>query len=171
MIIYSDFQCPFCGQFARDTLPALEKRYVDTGKVQLVFRHEPLENHRFAMNAAEIAECAGDQGQFWQMHDLLFQHQKELDEVGLGQRVQELHLDSARVSACKGTKVRERIEVDALSGKALGLRGTPMFVIGRTLSSGTVHVTKIESGARPLEAFVGIIDGLLAGGADTGRTR
>ncbi|MGH7634592.1 MAG: DsbA family protein, partial [Gemmatimonadaceae bacterium] len=66
IIEYSDFQCPFCGKFARETLPGFEKKYVSTGKAKIVFRHVPLEQaHPFALGAAVAAECAEQQGRFW----------------------------------------------------------------------------------------------------------
>ena len=65
MIAFADFQCPFCGRFAREVLPELEKDYLETGQVQLVYRHLPLPNHPLAIPAAQAADCAGQQGQFW----------------------------------------------------------------------------------------------------------
>lgn len=72
MIVYSDFECPFCGRFAREILPELERRYVATGEVAFVFHHLPLAFHPLATQAAVSAECAGQQGRFWEAHDLLF---------------------------------------------------------------------------------------------------
>ena len=68
VIEFSDFQCPFCANFARDTLPQLREKYVRTGKVRLAFQHLPLKAHRFAETAARAANCAGRQTKFWQMH-------------------------------------------------------------------------------------------------------
>src|SRR5262245_41540414 len=66
IVEYSDFQCPFCIAFTRDTLPDLEKLYVDTGKVLFAFQHLPLENlHPSALLAAQFASCASRQGKFW----------------------------------------------------------------------------------------------------------
>ena len=64
MIIYSDFECPFCGRFARETLPTLKTQYVESGQLVLAFRHLALERHRLAIPAATAAECAGRQGHF-----------------------------------------------------------------------------------------------------------
>ena len=83
LIEYADFQCPYCGQFARQILPEIEKRYVSTGKLRVVFRHMPLQEiHPQAVMAAETAECARQQGKFWQVHDALFADQR-LDEASL----------------------------------------------------------------------------------------
>jgi protein-disulfide isomerase len=72
MIAFTDFQCPFCGRFAREVLPQLEHDYIATGRVQFVYRHLPLPIHQYALKAAQAAECARRQDQFWPMHDWLF---------------------------------------------------------------------------------------------------
>ena len=73
MIVVSDFECPFCGRFAREVLPDITRRYVETGRLLLVFDDLPLEGiHPRALRRSMIAECAGRQGHFWDVHDLLF---------------------------------------------------------------------------------------------------
>src|SRR6266849_1457871 len=78
LIEFSDFQCPFCGRYDKDTYPQLLKDYVDTGKVKYVWRDYPLDFHRNAEKAAEAARCAGEQGRFWEMHDRLFANQQTI---------------------------------------------------------------------------------------------
>lgn len=76
IIEFSDFQCPFCESFFMSTYPELKKNYIDTGKVQFAFRHYPLTSiHPNAQKAHEAAECANEQGKFWEYHDKLFQTQ------------------------------------------------------------------------------------------------
>ena len=75
IVEFSDFQCPYCAA-SGPVLTRLFEKY--PGKIRLIFRHFPLPGHIQAMPAAEAAECARDQGKFWEMHDLLFQHQEEL---------------------------------------------------------------------------------------------
>ena len=76
LIVFSDFQCPVCGTFARDVLPVVIEKYVATGKVLLAFSDLPLEAiHPAALKRARIAECAGQQGHFWDTHDRLFANQ------------------------------------------------------------------------------------------------
>src|SRR3990172_2263809 len=79
IILFSDFQCPYCGRFAREVLPEISKSYLDTGRVLLGFWHFPLAIHPKAPKAAEAAECAGVQTQFWPMHDRLFAEPVRLD--------------------------------------------------------------------------------------------
>jgi len=69
MIEFSDYQCPFCGKFVRETMPQIQKGYIDTGKIRYVFMDFPLPMHAQAMKASEAALCAGDQDKFWEMHD------------------------------------------------------------------------------------------------------
>src|SRR5215510_15815847 len=76
LIVYSDFQCPFCARFGKDSLPGIQARYVKTGRVLVAFRQFPLNIHAFARKAAEASLCAGKQGRFWEMHDQLFLHQQ-----------------------------------------------------------------------------------------------
>lgn len=75
MIEFSDYECPFCKRFYDQTLGQIKKEYVDTGKVKLIYRDYPLSFHPGAEPAAQAANCAGDQGKYWQMHDKIFQAQ------------------------------------------------------------------------------------------------
>ena len=86
LVEFSDFQCPFCARFSRDTIPQVQTDYVDTGKIKYVFADFPLETiHPYAFKAAEAAGCAGEQGEFWKMHDHLFANQKALKPEDLSQ--------------------------------------------------------------------------------------
>src|SRR2546428_10389729 len=74
----SDFQCPYCREFAVSTMPVLEREYIEPGKVRFVYINLPLSSvHRNAASAAEVAMCAARQQRFWSMHDLLFRHQDQ----------------------------------------------------------------------------------------------
>jgi protein-disulfide isomerase len=72
IVLFSDFECPFCGKFARETLPELKTQYLDTGRAFLAFRHLPLAIHTNAERAAEVAACAGASGRFWAAHERFF---------------------------------------------------------------------------------------------------
>jgi len=78
LVEFADFQCPFCGQYARDVEPMIRKAFVDTGVVRQVFVNLPLPNHPRALPASAAAACAGNQGKFWEMHDAMFRNQTEL---------------------------------------------------------------------------------------------
>jgi protein-disulfide isomerase len=77
IVEYSDFQCPYCARYSTETYPEIKAQYIDTGKVRYMFRHFPLSFHSEAELAAQAAECAGEQGKFWEMHDTLFANQSE----------------------------------------------------------------------------------------------
>ena len=86
IIEFSDFQCPACAQFTRDTLPRLRQRYVKSGKVLLAFHPLPLQGiHPRAFRASVAAECAARQGRFWPMHDGLFKHSADLTDPSISQ--------------------------------------------------------------------------------------
>ncbi len=76
IIEFSDFECPYCRRFFLETLPQIKKDYIDTNKVRLVFRDFPLTIHSGAEPAAQAADCAGEQGKYWEMHDKIFSEQK-----------------------------------------------------------------------------------------------
>jgi protein-disulfide isomerase len=162
IIEYSDFQCPYCGTVEREALPEIRKRYVDSGKVLLAFRHLPLEGiHPFALNAAQAAECAGREGKFWEMHDRLFARQGQLDDSSLRQSFSALGLGGRRFDDCLAGSTINKIRGEAKDANALAVTGTPTFLFGRTLGDGRVSVAQRLSGALPTVQFEQILDRLL----------
>lgn len=151
---FSDFQCTYCGKFARDTLPRLTAAYVDTGKVRLIYRHYAILGAD-SEGAAEASACAGAQGQFWPYHDRLFAVQGRLafTRKNLLQIAEELRLDLTDFTACLETgRFTPQVRAETRAAMALGLRGTPGFVInGRALV-----------GALPFELFQSVIEEALA---------
>ena len=128
LVEYADFECPFCGR----AFPELQRVLKDLGRrVRFVFRHFPMsEQHPHAESAAEVAEAAGTQGKFWEMHDLLFRRQAALDDGHLLAYVRELGLDAVRVERELEQQVyRARVKDDIESGLRSGVSGTPMFFI------------------------------------------
>ncbi len=148
MIEFSDFECPFCTRFWRDTLPQIEKEYIDTGKVKFVYRDYPLGFHQNAQKAAEAAECADDQGKFWEYHDKLFET-GALSVTSLKQHVVDLGLDTEKFDDCLDSgKYTSEVQKDFQDGQAAGVTGTPAFFI---------NGQKI-TGAQPFSAFKQVID-------------
>lgn len=134
---FGDFQCPPCANLS-NVLARVEKDYGE--KLRVVFREFPLEMHNHAMAAAAVAEAAGLQGRFWEMHDLLYRTQtvwsKEQDVAPVfTSYAQSLTLDLPRFStALAGAELRDRIRLDQERGKSLGVTATPtIFVNGRPL--------------------------------------
>jgi protein-disulfide isomerase len=162
LIEFSDYQCPFCRRYFQTTLPALKTEYIDTGKVRYVFRDFPLDRiHPQARKAAEAAHCAGDQGKYWEMHDLLFQDQQALDLDQLKKYARDLQLDPTAFDTClEQGKYTAEVQQDYDEGVAAGVRGTPGFFLGKTGADDTIRGTLI-TGAQPLSVFRQAIEGLL----------
>jgi protein-disulfide isomerase len=150
VVVWSDFQCPFCGR-VEPTLQQLREQY--GSKVTFVWKNQPLPFHPNAMPAAEAAMAAGEQGKFWQMHDKLFQHQPELSPQLYDRLAKELGLNLDKFHASiEAHKHVAQIQEDMAAGSRVGASGTPTFFInGRKLV-----------GAQPVEAFKQIIDSELA---------
>ena len=128
LVEYGDFECPFCGQ-AHPVVEAVQRRM---GKeMRFVFRHFPLVNaHPHAEAAAEAAEAAGAQHRFWEMHDLLFEHQDALEDGDLLAYAQTVPLDIERFVAEMGAGIHApRVREDFLGGVRSGVNGTPTFFI------------------------------------------
>lgn len=151
VIEFTDYQCPFCGK-VRPTVKQLVADYGD--KVRYVLRDYPLEFHPSAKKAAEAAQCAGDQGKYWEYGDILWSNQKSLDVPDLKRYAGELKLDQKKFDACLDDgKYTAEVDKDQADGSKAGVNGTPTFFInGRVLS-----------GALPLDQFKQIIDAELAG--------
>jgi protein-disulfide isomerase len=172
LVEFTDYQCPFCQRFFATTLRALIAEYVDSGKVRYVLRDNPLDQlHPNARKAAEAAHCAGDQGRYWAMHDVLFSSGGALAPAELATHARVIGLDSAQFDECLASG-RHAVEVQQGidDGAAAGVRGTPSFVIGLTRDGDVVEGTPVR-GAQPIESFRRIIDQALRGRATDVRVR
>jgi protein-disulfide isomerase len=163
LVEVSDFQCPYCGQSARDVMPRIADKFITTGKIEVVYLNLPLQRHPNAFKAAEAAACAGDQQAFWYMHDLLFQHQNELAAEELPKYAQELDLNVADFQKCldsgrHGTAIRKDVRL----AESLGITGTPAFLLGRRLpDSDKIQILDIVNGLPPYEELEKTILALL----------
>ncbi|HVL66869.1 MAG TPA: DsbA family protein [Vicinamibacterales bacterium] len=166
MVVYSDFYCPFCARFAKDTMPEIVKRYVNSGKVLLAFRHLPLEAfHPAAKKAAEFAECGRRQGQFWPIHDILFAVPSAATPLVPSMFEQVPGLNTAGFRECVGGQATAAIEREIRIAQELGVSGTPTFFLGKLNDKRELVVNRRESGAMPIEAFSAALDQLLADGS------
>jgi protein-disulfide isomerase len=133
VVEYGDFECPRCRQAA--SAVKLLLAHFDQ-RVRFVFRHFPLEEtHASALAAAEAAECAGAQGKFWPMHELLFEHQLQLGLARIFDLARSLDLEMARFTAEMNDRAHlQRVREDQRSGEYSGVRATPTFFVnGRIL--------------------------------------
>lgn len=149
IVEWSDFECPFCARFYEQTLPSIEEEYIKTGKVKLVYRDFPLSFHTNAQKAAEAAECAGEQGKYWEMHDMLFAQGVQGGVAGFKQYAKDLGLNTAKFDSCldSGAMAGE-VQKDMADGAAVGIQGTPGFIVNG----------KLVSGAQPFAVFKQVID-------------
>jgi protein-disulfide isomerase len=153
LIEFSDFQCPFCAAYTKEVFPQLRKSYVDGGLLTYAFRHFPLgEMHPLARDAGKAAQCAGQQQQFWPMHDLLFTEQQSLSPADLLSKAARLGLDRERFDDCLA-KAAPILDEDLAEGRKLGVVSTPTFFIGIIERESSIHITGKIRGSQPVEAF------------------
>ncbi len=152
VVLFSDFQCPFCSR-VEPSIAELQKLYA--GKVRVAWKNYPLPFHNNAKPAAEAALAANEQGKFWEMHDILFKNQQALTAADLEKYAKEIGLDMTKFKAAIDShKFAAQIEADTKQGSALGVQGTPAaFVNGQ-----------LVSGAQPVDAFKKIVEAELKGG-------
>jgi len=162
IIEFSDFQCPFCSRFYSQTLPLLEENYIDTGKVKLVFKDLPLDRLHPNARATHIAaECANEQGKFWEYHDILFEKQPQWQSLSpsnldstLTNFAAGLGMQSTEFQACmESQEIADEVNDDTLEAASYGTTGTPTFFIGNEKDGFTKLV-----GAQPFAAFKTMID-------------
>jgi len=155
---FSDFGCPFCGMFARETYPGLHEEFVATGKVRWTYVPFVMGMFPNGAESARAAECAAEQDKFWEMHDLLYENQNEWKasrnpERPYNRYAAELDLDAERFASCyRADRGGARTRINNRAANALRVRATPSFFINGRL---------IE-GALPVEQFRQILS-LLAG--------
>ncbi len=154
IIEFSDYQCPYCRRWAEQVEGQLLKAYGD--KIRIVYRDFPLTQiHPEALPAAEAADCAGEQGKYWEYHDALFKQSQGLGQQAYLAYAKELGLNIDQFQQClKEHRYRDEVEADARYAAQLGVRSTPTFFI-----NGIPVV-----GAQPFSVFKQIIDKELAGG-------
>jgi len=150
---YADLQCSACARFAKETFAQILAAYVDTGRIQFGFRNFPLPSHPFAKKAAIGAHCAGEQGKFWEMYEILYSLPSRLDEARLRQLTKSLSIDAASWSVCTNTTGPAIVQRDFDEAHRLRLTGTPTFLIGVIAGDGQMKATSRLYGARPLADF------------------
>jgi protein-disulfide isomerase len=153
MVEFVDFQCPFCGSFARETLPRIEREYGD--RIRYVSMNFPLQVHENAEDSARAAECAFAQDRYWEYHAELFAHQDALAPSDLVEHAERVGLDTGDFEGClRSSETRELVEEDVDAGREYGVSATPTFFIdGIPLN-----------GALPYPEFKAVLDDALADG-------
>ncbi len=150
LVEFTDYQCPFCRKYANHTLPDLEKDYIETGKIKYVIRDFPLQSlHREAFQAAVAAECAGEQGKYWAMHDQLLNGSSSAFS-DWGQHAEDIGLNKRQFLNClKSDPPGEGVRKDLSEGRKVGVRGTPTFFLGVVdKNTQNIKVLKVLRGAQ-----------------------
>jgi protein-disulfide isomerase len=163
LVEVSDYHCPFCRRHMQQTQPQIDAEYINTGKIQYVFIDYPIQQlHPDAFKSHEAANCASDQGKYWEMHNKLFA-QPTKDPAQLVGYGQELGLDAAKLRAClDGGKYARPVRDSVARMEQLGVDSTPTFLIGLTPAAGQpMKVVKVVKGAMPYAEFKKAIDGIL----------
>ncbi len=159
LLEYSDFTCGFCEKFVMETWPLLFTEYIQTGKVRLIYRDFPRAVSGPAVDTSLAARCAGDQGQYWDMHDRLFSSNQKFSPGQLQQQAEELRLNVKQFRDCfESGRHIDSIYQDRMEGGSLGIRGTPSFILYLTQKpEGGLSIP----GAFPFDVFKEQIDRLL----------
>ncbi|MCD5382820.1 DsbA family protein [Candidatus Gracilibacteria bacterium] len=147
----TDFECPFCSKFHNNAYKKVVEKYGD--KIKFVFKNLPLGFHKNAQKAAEAGLCANEQGKFWEMHNKMFENQKELGIESYKKWAGELGLDQAKFDKCLDSGAMEaNVKADAKEANSFGIQGTPGVFVN----------DKFVGGAYPFETFEKLIEAELA---------
>lgn len=169
IIEFSDYECPFCKRHFDDTFPELVSKYVDTGKVKIVFRDFPLSFHDpMATKEAIAASCAREQGgdsKYFEFHHEIFKRTTSngngLDDSKIQAIASDLKLNINTFSTClSNTAKADEVKKDIADGSAAGASGTPTFLVGTSTGDGKINGDLVV-GAQPFAAFQAVIDPLL----------
>jgi protein-disulfide isomerase len=152
LVVFTDFECPYCGAFARETVPTIRQAFVEGGKLTLVSIAMPLERiHPHARRASEAAECASRQGKFWPMHDRLYSDQSALVADALLTSARAVGLDMTHYEQCMQQDGPAAVAEDVQEARRLNVNATPTLFIGRFRDDGSIQLLKRVNGAAPAQ--------------------
>jgi protein-disulfide isomerase len=164
IVEFSDYQCPFCARYSKETFPQIDRDYIRTGRAKYVFRDFPIESiHPQALKAHEAVHCAEEQGKRWEMHEKVFANQR-VSVADLTAHAQAAGLDVAGFQQCLESGLQTaKIRKGLKEGQEAGVTGTPTFFLGLTESdSSKVKAVRKIVGAQPYSAFKAAIEELLS---------
>src|ERR1700687_163353 len=171
IVLYSDFQCPFCAQIA-PAIREIQAKGIDGVKPTNVFKNFPLSIHTNAQLAHQAAVAAQEQGKFWEMHDLLFASQSKAQRSDLLEYAKQLKLDLVRFQKdLDSDRIKQVIAADVAEGNKAGVSGTPSYTINGKMYSGTKslpQLTELIAGdQRRARALAEIRDNVMSKGPAT----
>ena len=162
LIEYADYECSHCRLFHEVTFPKIKEEYIDKGLLYFMSGNYPLRNNRHSQKAAEASYCAGEQGQYWAMRDLLFENNHTLGSSTFLSLAGQLGLDLQRFQACLDNNLyTTEIQNEKLRAKSFGIRQTPSFILGRPYEDNAV-VGDLVTGTRYWTEFKKQINKLLS---------
>ena len=161
LVMFANYQCQTCRKFAMNSLKKLKSEFVTSGKLKFIFRDMPLKSHPLAVELASLANCAGEQGKYWEAFELLYSEKldplidpmrKELSKL--------LPKPKSFLRCSKSSRYQKEIELDAQNARSLGASGTPSFLLMRNGVKPDKTGILIR-GAQPLAVFQKEISRLL----------
>ncbi len=162
LLEYSDYTCGYCEKFFEETWPLLYSDYIQTGKVRLIYRDFPRAISGPSVDTAMAARCAGEQGQYWSMHDRLFASHRKFSHDQLQKQAEDLRLNIQQFNECfQEERYMEAIYQDRMEGGSIGVRGTPHFILFLTHNPEAGPFLVIP-GAFPYTTFEEQIENLLS---------
>ena len=160
LVEFTDYECPYCRQFQASTLERLKRDFIDTGKLRFISRDLPLDFHKRAFEAANAARCAGEQGRFWELRNVMLVNADRLGRDDLLAYARDLGLDVPRFQAClDAEKFGPDVRRDLAVAQAAGVSATPTFVLGKATGKGIEGVVIVS--AAPVANFEARINDLL----------
>lgn len=174
LVVFEDFQCPYCEQFTSQMLPTIISKYVDTNKISLIYEYLPLTSiHQYAAISAQAGACAAQQGddKFWALHDSLFNNQSAwtsaADQAGAITLIKQYAsaisgLDMDKFNSCLSGTEPSIISTDSSQASSLGITGTPAFIVG-TRNGDTVHGTSTIGVPSDISTLENLIDQAISG--------
>ena len=161
MIEFIDLQCPYCKKFEEGAFAEIRKNLIDTGKVRYYSRDFPLEMHSSATKAAIAAHCAAEQGKFWPFRGLLMSAGADVSPNAIASYAKASGINADALNSClSSSRYEEAIRASVADAAAMGVQGTPTFLIGKSTAEGTTGTLVV--GALPYASFEAEINRLLS---------
>ena len=154
LVEFTDYECPFCSRYVKETFPQILQEYVDKDILRYTVIDQPLPMHPNAEKAAQAASCAADQGKYWEIHKLMMTQQDSLNDLSFYARSLDLNIPGFE-KCLTADKYRERVQTNMALARRLGITGVPGFVIGLidTQNPGSVKGISSIRGAMPFPSF------------------
>lgn len=152
LVEFSDYECPACGSYAKNTAPRVKTDLVDKGQLRLVTFNFPLRRiHPNAQMAAEAAECAARQGRHREMYEALFAAPRPVNTDVVARLRQDVGLEQAAFTQCQSGQATDAVAADVAEARKLGVTSTPTFFVGLVTDDGSIQLSKRIVGAAPFE--------------------